>query len=216
MMTKTLSFNQGFYLAGLLLAGLLFAWTTQALANTADEKLCQAAIAKIERLNNFPVQILSAVALTESGRLSTDKKTMIAWPWSINAEGKDYVFNSKADAIAFTQKLMKGGMRSIDVGCMQINLRHHPDAFVSLEQAFDPNANAAYAAKFLKTLLQNHKAWTKAIAYYHSSAKEYNEPYRQRVLKNWQTARRQADQERQAAYAALAAQRRPAQIAFNK
>ena len=38
------------------------------------------------------------------------------------------------------------GARSIDVGCMQVNLLHHADAFASLEQAFDPVANARYAA----------------------------------------------------------------------
>jgi hypothetical protein len=34
------------------------------------------------------------------------------------------------------------GVRSIDIGCMQINLVHHPDAFGSLEAGFDPITNA--------------------------------------------------------------------------
>ena len=47
-------------------------------------------------------------------------------------------------------------MRSIDIGCAQVNLMHHPDAFASLEQAFDPMANADYAARFLKQLHDTH------------------------------------------------------------
>ncbi len=46
------------------------------------------------------------------------------------------------------------GMQSIDVGCMQINLRAHPAAFASIDDAFDPAANADYAARFLRDLLQ--------------------------------------------------------------
>ncbi len=37
------------------------------------------------------------------------------------------------------------GVQSIDVGCFQINMYYHPGAFATLEQAFDPRANAAYA-----------------------------------------------------------------------
>ena len=32
---------------------------------------------------------------------------------------------------------------------MQINLMHHPDAFASLDEAFEPGRNVAYGAKFL-------------------------------------------------------------------
>ena len=50
------------------------------------------------------------------------------------------------------RKLQRRGVRNIDVGCMQVNLRYHPKAFKSLGQAFDPRANAAYAAGFLRKL----------------------------------------------------------------
>ena len=44
------------------------------------------------------------------------------------------------------------GVRSIDIGCMQVNLMHHPNAFATLDAAFDPLANALYAARFLTEL----------------------------------------------------------------
>lgn len=35
---------------------------------------------------------------------------------------------------------------------MQVNLPHHPDAFVLLEEGFDPLADARHAARFLLAL----------------------------------------------------------------
>ena len=37
------------------------------------------------------------------------------------------------------------GVRLMDVGCMQVNLQMHPDAFPSLDAAFDPAAIRAHA-----------------------------------------------------------------------
>ena len=74
------------------------------------------------------------------------------WPWTVNAEGQGAFYDTKAEAVAAVRAMQARGVRSIDVGCGQINLMHHPDAFASLEQAFDPQANAAYAARFLKEL----------------------------------------------------------------
>ena len=44
--------------------------------------------------------------------------------------------------------------KSVDVGCMQISLTYHPDAFSSMDQAFDPASNADYGARFLAQLLR--------------------------------------------------------------
>ncbi len=35
---------------------------------------------------------------------------------------------------------------------MQVNLGYHPEAFASLEAAFDPRRNVAYATRFLLEL----------------------------------------------------------------
>ena len=75
-------------------------------------------------------------------------------------------------------------MRSIDIGCMQINLRHHPNAFASLEEAFDPLANARYAARFLTALKSTRADWMAAAAY-HFQTPEYAEPYRAHIAAAW-------------------------------
>jgi soluble lytic murein transglycosylase-like protein len=51
---------------------------------------------------------------------------------------------------------------NINVGCMQINLYYHPDAFADLEAALDPASNVAYAAGYLKNLRTSQGSWTRA------------------------------------------------------
>ena len=73
------------------------------------------------------------------------------------------------------------GIRSIDVGCMQVNLMHHPNAFASLDQAFDPVSNTAFAARFLNELYRRTRSWPKSIAAYHSDTPHIAEDYQRRA-----------------------------------
>jgi hypothetical protein len=68
---------------------------------------------------------------------------------------------------------------------MQINLRHHPNAFPNLDHAFDPLTNARYAARFLNSLNSSRSDWTRAASAYHSATPEFADPYRQRVMAAW-------------------------------
>jgi hypothetical protein len=74
---------------------------------------------------------------------------------------------------------------SIDVGCMQVNLMHHPAAFATLEEAFDPMANALYAARFLNMLFSGSGDWPAAAAAYHSQTREIGAAYKEKVLAAW-------------------------------
>jgi hypothetical protein len=58
---------------------------------------------------------------------------MRPWPWAIDADGVGQFFATKAQAVAAVAALQAQGVHSIDVGCMQVNLMHHPDAFTSLD-----------------------------------------------------------------------------------
>ena len=98
----------------------------------------------------------------ESGRRDPVTGAVHPWPWTVNAEGQGFFYDTKAEAVAAVRAMQARGIRSIDVGCGQINLMHHPDAFPSLEVAFDPQANAAYAARFLKELFAQTGDWNKA------------------------------------------------------
>lgn len=57
-------------------------------------------------------------------------------------------FATLAEAVSSTAALLREG-RSVDVGVMQVNLRAHPNAFPSLEAAFDAGLNICYGARVL-------------------------------------------------------------------
>ena len=145
---------------------------------------CRQAIHAAERAAAVPMQLMAAIARVESGK--PDAQGVIhPWPWTINAEGVGQYFASKDAVLAAVRTLQARGVRSIDVGCMQVNLHHHPSAFATLEQAFDPASNAAYAARYLNTLYASTRDWTRATAFYHSATPELGEAYQRRVAAVW-------------------------------
>ncbi|MDP9095743.1 MAG: transglycosylase SLT domain-containing protein [Pseudomonadota bacterium] len=129
-----------------------------------------------------PDKILPSIARVESGRLDASTGKIRPWPWTINVDGVGYFFDSKPQVIAAVQALQAKGKRSIDVGCMQVNLMHHPKAFADLDEAFDPATNARYAVKFLVALYQQTRDWPLATAWYHSSTPEFGEQYQRLVF----------------------------------
>lgn len=151
--------------------------------------LCEDAAIHHEHVNGLPRALLAAVAMAESGRYDAKTRKARAWPWTINAEGRPYYFKSKAEAIAKTKSLLASGMRSIDIGCMQVNLRYHPDAFASLEDGFDPMTNVEYGADFLMRLHDRTGSWSEAVAHYHSQTEARGDRYFARVIRIWQNER---------------------------
>jgi hypothetical protein len=147
--------------------------------------MCEAAIAGAEETGGLPAHLLGAIARVESGRPDPRTGRLAPWPWTINAEGSGAFFATKAEAIAAVQQLQSRGVRSIDVGCLQINLMFHPNAFASLNEAFEPAANARYAAHFLDALRAGTHDWLQAIADYHSQTPVLGQDYRDRVLALW-------------------------------
>lgn len=91
-------------------------------------------------------------------------------------------FDSKPAAVAWTRNALARGAHQVDVGCMQVNLQAHPNAFPTLDAAFDPAANADYAARFLTTLQADAGGnWFTATGYYHSRTPALAADYRERV-----------------------------------
>jgi hypothetical protein len=147
--------------------------------------MCEAAIANAEAATKLPARVLNAIALRESGRSDPDTGRWRPWPWTINVLGVGHFYESKAEAIAAVQTLQASGEPSVDVGCMQVNLMHHPNAFASLDDAFDPVHNTAYAGRFLMELFASSGDWGTAIAAYHSRTPGVGEPYRDQVVATW-------------------------------
>lgn len=140
--------------------------------------LCDAAIVAGARRGGVPVEVLHAVALTETGQHRDGR--MRAWPWAINREGKGFWFKQREEAIAFARQSLADGRRSFDVGCVQINYRWHGHAFPTLEDMFDPQWTATYAAQFLRTLYEERGSWSEAAGAYHSLTPDLAATYRTR------------------------------------
>ena len=152
---------------------------------------CETYIRQQENFYNIPPHLLKSVSLIESGRtVKTGQR--VAWPWTINVNGKGYVYESKQQAINAVRKFQGQGETSIDVGCMQVNLKHHPTAFRHLEDAFDPQLNVAYAAQFLNNLKRQLGSWRTAVAHYHSASPQFHYPYREKIQKQWAVLRNSA------------------------
>jgi hypothetical protein len=175
---------------GLVLGlGAALADTKQALDSTKN--LCTAPIRKWERELQIPAYLLEAISRAESGRWDPVDRASFAWPWTVTSGGDGTYYDTKAQALAAVKALKDAGKTNIDVGCMQINLYYHKTAFQSLEEAFDPNKNVEYAARFLAQLCQQHKSWTEAAAAYHSTTPDLNKAYKTKVIALWNGLRDQ-------------------------
>lgn len=154
--------------------------------------LCTSAVRQAEHAHRLPRGLLGAIAKVESGRYRESGGEVLAWPWTVMAEGRGRYLPGKAAAIAEVEALRARGVRNIDVGCMQINLFYHPDAFESLEAAFDPARNAQAAARLLVELRDAWGSWARAVGNYHSNTPTLSGPYRVKVYRTLYRDRRNA------------------------
>src|SRR4051812_35095139 len=153
---------------------------------------CRQAVAAAERAHGIPTHLLAAVARVESGRRDQSSGTFNPWPWTINMDGQGSFHDTKAQAVAAAQAMRPRVGRSIDVGCMQISLVHHPNAFPGLNEAFDPAANADYGARFLAQLHDKTGSWPDAVAQYHSATPDIGQEYQRKVYAAWPEEQRLA------------------------
>ncbi len=166
--------------AALAMAALLHAAPARA---SADEgAACLGHIASEEKAHDIPDRLLQRIGFAESGRTIDGRR--VAWPWTVNAQGQGHYFETKGEAVEFVRGLQASGVSVIDVGCMQVNLHYHPKAFASLDQAFDPATNVAYAADFLTWLEDETSDWSTAARYYHSRTPSLGARYAARLTLN--------------------------------
>ncbi len=147
---------------------------------------CGAAGHAAEQVASLPRNLLISIGMVESAHPDPQSGRYVPWPWTVNADGQGQYFPTKAAAEAFVRFAEASGARDVDVGCFQISLESHPDAFATLDDAFDPAENAAYAARFLTLLKSRTGSWNTAIADYHSALPEMGLPYERLVLAAWQ------------------------------
>lgn len=153
-------------------------------ANPGDARqdpaeLCDQAAEQAAARSAVPLQVLLAITRVETGRHADGQ--LRPWPWAINLSGQGYWFPDLREALDFANLQLAQGVANFDVGCFQINLHWHGDAFDSLEQAMDPSANATYAAEFLANLHHSEGGWPEAVAAYHSRTPDKAKTYLQKV-----------------------------------
>ena len=162
--------------------------TTPQVAQTSNAgNACVSAILDAQDRYEIPDNLLLAIGIQEAGRQVDGEVTV--WPWAVNAEGTGIFFRTREQAIAWVKTQQAQGVKSIDVGCMQINLHWHKGAFRSLEEAFDPVANARYAANFLSGLRAEEGAWWDAAGSYHSRTEELRNRYLASLVRNHEVAK---------------------------
>jgi len=179
---------------------------TRSAALPAAGVLCRQAISAAERSHGIPAHLLAAIARVESGRRDQGSGTFNPWPWTINMDGQGSFYDTKPQAVAAAMSMRPRASKSVDVGCMQISLMHHPNAFASMEQAFDPAANTDYGARYLVQLFGKTHSWPKAVALYHSATDELGDPYQRLVYAAWPEEQKLASVEQPLAAQSLAAQ----------
>jgi len=154
--------------AALALAGILLAPATCRAADGAPQvpaalaAACRSAIEDAARRHGVPASLLAAIGQVESSN----------HPFALNIGGRAYFPESYREAELLAAQGLRA-RRSVDIGCMQINIsRHHRRAFSSLLHALHPAWNADYGARFVRELFERHGSWEAAAANYHSSRRD--------------------------------------------
>jgi hypothetical protein len=150
-----------------------------------ESRKCSSMFSYFERKHNLSANSLYAISLHETAKKHSQHNISVVWPWTVmnNKEGKGHHFKTQNEAIRYVRMQFAAGNNNLDVGCMQINLKHHPDAFSSLDQAFSPRNNIAYGAHFLSENRKKLGSMDKAIGRYHSATEHLAAKYRLRVSK---------------------------------
>lgn len=151
---------------------------TAAVAATDPSAICDLVAVEAARRTGVPLSVLKAISLSETGRQRDG--AFRPWPWTVNMEGEGHWFGSAEEARAYVDREFARGARSFDVGCFQINYKWHGQAFRSLDELFDPMANALYAARFLQALHAEQGDWGRAAGAYHSRTPEFANRYQAR------------------------------------
>jgi len=162
----------------LILFIVLFGELNQAYSHEIPSRYQQIALAQ-----QIPAHILYGVAMKES-QLKLANKKMRPWPWTLNIAGLPRRYPSRKAAWQGLTYLINHGVRSIDIGIMQVNWRYHGKKLVSPWVALDPVFNINAGALILREEYQKTRDWTRAIGRYHSPGSKPNQKKRARLYTN--------------------------------
>ncbi|PZX15083.1 hypothetical protein LX81_02672 [Palleronia aestuarii] len=141
---------------------LLAALLPQALA-AAGEGYCARAALMAGEENGVPREVLMEVAGD-----SADPS-----PWRVTVDGRSQSFDARDTALGRAYHVFREGEESFAVGCFRVDFDLHGRHFASLDEMFDPLANARYAARFLALLHDDLGDWDKAVAAWRDRTGDY-------------------------------------------
>ena len=142
--------------------------------------LCGAAIQAAQARYAIPAGLLASIAKVESGGpYHADGYPPLALDH--RCRWHSMFFDTKAEAVAWSQQAAGRGVRSLDTGCMQVNLQMHPDAFASLDAAFTRPPMRIMPRAIPRTHGEANGDWNVAVGLYHSHTPYLAAEYRDRV-----------------------------------
>jgi len=146
-------------------AALIVLFPCLALARPLPEAYQQAA-----KTWRVPVELLWAVAQTESGSQFGTQR--LPWPWTLNIAGKSYRYASESQACnALLAAAERTRLKNIDVGLGQINIGWHRALFASPCDVLAPDRNINLTARLLRERYDEQPgSWLHAAARYHHPA----------------------------------------------
>lgn len=136
--------------------------------------MCLVAAMSAEREVGLPAGLLSAIAIVESG----------ADPFAVRVGDVERRHRHAAAAADTVRDAIARGIQP-DIGCWQVNVGWHGGAFGSVDAALNPDVQARYAARFLKSLHTELGSWSAAIGAYHSRTPLLAAGYQCRVARAW-------------------------------
>ncbi|MFZ3481810.1 transglycosylase SLT domain-containing protein [Sphingomonas sp. 3-13AW] len=138
---------------------------------------CEYYIRHAERRYGLPPYLLHAISLTESGRGGRPN------PFAMNVGGRSYSARDVNDMVRVADA--NWGVQNVDVGCMQISLKHHGNRFHDWKTLLAPQYNVEYAAYYLSQLKRELGTWTRAVGAYHSRTQWRGANYVCLVTRRW-------------------------------
>lgn len=127
-------------------------------------------------------ELLYAIALAESKK-AAGSESMRPWPWALNIEGKGYLFETREEAETELNNAIAAGIKSIDVGPMQVNLLWNGFRVERPEDLFDIQTSAMVGAAILsEAMLSSPNDKTIGVGRYHNWDADKARVYGTRVL----------------------------------
>ena len=141
----------------------------------------------VAKSHQVPVDILYAIAMTESGTHYRGER--VPWPWALNIDGQSVFCESQQDAIHRVSQAIRN-QQSVDIGLMQVNWRWHGQRFATIDESLVPIKNLSAGATILHEQFEQTNDWWEAVGRYHDPGQDEEsldsaQRYRERVRQYW-------------------------------